>query len=237
MSNIYFKIENTLCVVRLGKTTNKKIAAPGEKIVQTYHFSEGQFNAAINRADMKTFFSHDADVCFDCPFAVSNGAKLSACYTHKGMQYLGFKSMLRGIAKRTTWDEIPQLTAGIERDILKAAKDRFVRFGSYGEPSLLPIELTRTICSLAKSWTGYTHQHSKRPEFSPFFMASTHNESEQTAAAVNGWRSFVASSVGIDSLVSCPASAEAGFKSNCSKCGLCSGTEGKGKKSVVILQH
>jgi hypothetical protein len=28
-----------------------------------------------------------------------------------------------------------------------------------------------------------------------------------------------------------------GFKSNCSKCGLCSGTKGKGTKSVIILEH
>lgn len=236
-NNIFFKINNTLCVIRLGKTTNKKIAAAGEKIVQTYHFSEGQYYAAINKADMKTFFSHDADVCFDCPFAVSNGAKLSACYTHKGMQYLGFKSMLRGIAKRATWDEIPELNKDIERDILKACNGRYIRFGTYGEPSILPIDLTRTICSLAKSWTGYTHQHKKRPEFSPFFMASTHSETQEKAAALNGWRSFVASPTGIDALVSCPASAEAGFVSNCSKCGLCSGTQGKGNKSIVILEH
>lgn len=236
-NNIFFKINNTLCVIRLGKTSNKKIAAAGEKIVQTYHFSEGQYYAAINKADMKTFFSHDADVCFDCPFAVSNGAKLSACYTHKGMQYLGFKSMLRGIAKLATWDEIPELNKDIERDILKACNGRYIRFGTYGEPSILPIDLTRTICSIAKSWTGYTHQHKKRPEFSPFFMASTHNETQEKDASANGWRSFVASPIGIDALVSCPASAEAGFKSNCSKCGLCSGTQGKGNKSVVILEH
>jgi hypothetical protein len=33
-----FKIQNTLCVIRLGKTANAKIAAFGEKVVQTYHF-------------------------------------------------------------------------------------------------------------------------------------------------------------------------------------------------------
>ena len=235
--NIYFKIDNTLCVFRVGKTTNKKIADKNETIVQTYHFSQGQFNAAINKADMNTFFSHDKDVCFDCPFAVSNGAKLSACYTHKGMQYLGFKSMLRGIAKVTTWDNIPNLNTDIEREILKHCNGKYIRFGTYGEPSLLPIGLTRTICAVAKSWTGYTHQHNKRNEFSPYFMASTHNANEEHKASLNGWRSFVASPIGIDTLVSCPASAESGFKSNCSKCGLCSGSQGKGNKSVVILEH
>lgn len=235
--NIYFKIENTLCIFRVGKTSNKKIAAPGETIVQTYHFSEGQFNAIKKGCDMREFFSHDAAVCFDCPFAYSNGAELSACYTHKGMQYMGFKSMLRSITKVTDWDNIPKLTTEIEREILKACSGKYIRFGTYGEPSLLPIDLTRTICSLAKSWTGYTHQHHRKQEFSPYFMASTHTIEQERTAALNLWRSFVASPSAIEGLISCPASAEAGFKSNCSKCGLCSGTEGKGNKSVVILEH
>jgi hypothetical protein len=33
------------------------------------------------------------------------------------------------------------------------------------------------------------------------------------------------------------ASKEMGFKTNCAKCGLCSGTEGKGKKDIKILEH
>jgi hypothetical protein len=235
MKNTIFKINNTLCVIRAGKTTNEKIAAKGETIVQTYHFSEGQFYAAINKADMREFFSHDRDVCFDCPFAYSNGAHINACYTHKGMQYLGFKSMLRGIAARTNWADIPELNADIERDILQMCNGRFIRFGTYGEPSLLPIDLTRTICAIAKNHTGYTHQHNKRPEFSPYFMASVHSETE--ANALINWRSFISADQNIDTAVSCPASKEMNYISNCSKCGLCSGTEGKGKKSVNILLH
>jgi hypothetical protein len=235
MKRVIFKINNTLCVIRAGKTSNEKISAKNETIVQTYHFSQGQFNAAINKANMREFFSHDRDVCFDCPFAYSNGAPLNACYTHKGMQYLGFKSMLRGIAARTSWDAIPELNADIEREILQLSAGRFIRFGTYGEPSLLPVDLTRTICAVAKNYTGYTHQHNKRPEFAPYFMASVHSETE--AQALPMWRSFIAAPEAIASAVSCPASKEMNNVSNCSKCGLCSGTSGKGKKSVNILLH
>ena len=234
---VIFKINNTLCVFRQGKTSNKKIAESNEKIVQTYHFSRGQFDVAQRKPTMAEFFSHDADVCMDCPFAVSNGAKLSACYTHKFMQYSGFVTMLRSIGNQTTWDDIPEFNEDIERDILKMCNLKYVRFGTYGEPSLLPYHLASSICALAKSWTGYTHQWHKRPEYSTLFMASTHNEIGEEHASQNGWRSFVASARGIKGLVSCPASKEMGFKSNCSKCGLCSGTEGKGNKSVVILEH
>ena len=236
-NRITFKINGTLCVVRSGKTTNKKIAKPTEQIVQTYHFSRGQFEAAKRKTSMAEFFSHDADVCMDCPFAVSNGAKLSACYTHKVMQYSGFVSMLRSIANEQDWDDIPNLIPSIERDLYALSQGKYLRFGTYGEPSLLPYAVAKSMCAVAKSWTGYTHQWRKATEYNALFMASTHDQDQEQQAFNQGWRSFVAARHGISGLVQCPASKEAGFKSNCSQCGLCSGTEGKGKKSIVILEH
>jgi hypothetical protein len=41
----------------------------------------------------------------------------------------------------------------------------------------------------------------------------------------------------VQGIVNCPASKEQGLKSNCSKCGLCSGTQGKGNKSVYTIEH
>jgi hypothetical protein len=101
----------------------------------------------------------------------------------------------------------------------------------------MPIELVHHICNVAKNWTGYTHQWKSKIEFAPYFMASTHSEEEERIASLIGFRSFVASPKPISQFISCPASSEMGFKSNCSKCGLCSGTKGKGQKSVIILEH
>lgn len=235
MKKIIFQQNDILTIITVGKTTNKKIAEANEKIVQTSHFSKEQFEIAKGKTSMREFFSHDGKVCMDCPFAVSNGAKLSACYTHKMMQYSGFLSSLRSI--RMDWDEIPTLSLAMVSNIIEMCQHRFVRFGTYGEPSLLPIELVDQICKVAKNWTGYTHQWSKRPEFSPYFMASTHTEDEERIATLIGYRSFVASPIPLPQFISCPASEEMGFKSNCSKCGLCSGTNGKGKRSVIILEH
>jgi hypothetical protein len=185
----------------MGATSNKKIAMPKEKIVQTYHFS-------------------------------------SACYTHKMMQYSGFLSSLRSIGKlHESFDYIPEIDAKIHMQIVGLCENKYVRFGTYGEPSLMPIELVGNIIKGAKSWTGYTHQWRKKPEYAPYFMASTHTEYEETVASLIGYRSFVASPIPIAQFISCPASEEMGFKSNCSKCGLCSGTMGKGNKSVIILEH
>lgn len=237
MKKIVYRQGDTITIVTQNSTSNKKIASPGEKIVQTYHFSREQYEIAQGKTSMKEFFSHDGKVCFDCPFAVSNGAKLSACYTHKMMQYSGFLSSLRSIGKLMQFDDIPEYSIQIGADIVTMCDNKYVRFGTYGEPSLMPISLVKCIVVVAKSWTGYTHQWSKKPEYAPYFMASTHTEDEERVATLIGYRSFVASPTPISKFISCPASEEMGFKSNCSKCGLCSGTQGKGKKSVIILEH
>jgi hypothetical protein len=235
---LVFRIGDVLHIVSASTTSNKKIATPKEKIVQTYHFSREQFDEAQNKTTMRDFFSHDGKVCMDCPFAVSNGAKLSACYTHKLMQYSGFLSQLRSVGKKyKSFDDIPELTALDYNTIVLMCHGLYVRFGTYGEPSLLPIDLVERICNVAKSWTGYTHQWRKRDEYAPYFMASVHSAMEEEIASLIGYRSFVVASETHPQFISCPASEEMGFKSNCSKCGLCSGTKGKGRKSVVILEH
>jgi hypothetical protein len=238
MKRVIFRQDDVIHIISANKTSNKKIATSTETIVQTYHFSRGQFDEAQGLTSMRDFFSHDGAVCMDCPFAVSNGAKLSACYTHKMMQYSGFLSMLRSIGKFTSFDDIPTLSESHRYDIVKMCDSRYVRFGTYGEPSLLPIDLVKQMVSVAKSWTGYTHQWRKIDHnYARYFMASTHTTEEEATASLIGYRSFVASPTPIAQFISCPASEEMGFKSNCSKCGLCSGTQGKGTKSVIILEH
>jgi hypothetical protein len=239
MKKLLFRQADALIVFTFGKTSNKKIATPSETIVQTYSFSRGQFDEARKQAtSMREFFSHDKPVCGDCPFAVNNGAKLTACYTHKLMQYSGFLSSLRSIAKGfESFDAIPELTDELADQIVGGAQGRYVRFGSYGEPSLIPLGLVSRIIDASKSHTGYTHQWRVKPEYSAYFMASTHTIEQEREARANGWRSFVASKTIVDGLVNCPASNEQGFKSNCAKCGLCSGAQGKGNKSIVILEH
>jgi hypothetical protein len=237
-TKMVFRIGEVLHIVSASTTSNKKIAMPKEKIVQTYHFSREQFEEAQNETTMREFFSHDGEVCMDCPFAVSNGAKLSACYTHKVMQYSGFLSMLRSTGKQyKSFDDIPEYDEEIHLLCDDVCVNKYVRFGTYGEPSLLPLDLIKTMTWVAKNWTGYTHQWRKTDVFAPYFMASVHSAIEEEVATLIGYRSFVVASETQSQFISCPASKEMGFKSNCSKCGLCSGTMGKGSKSVVILEH
>jgi hypothetical protein len=244
MKRVTFIQDNTVQVFRLGKTTNAKISKGNENIVQTYTFSVDQFDyirevlESNSKPTLKGFFSLDAKNCFDCPFSVSGGN--GGCYTHKYMQYSGLVSMLKSLIREfKTVENIPTYDSTIEAQLIKMSIDKYVRFGTYGEPSMHPIEVVKQITKVAFSWTGYTHQYFRKPEYAAFFMASVHNQAQaMTADAKFGYRSFlVTKHDDVENIVHCPASKEMGFKSNCADCGLCSGTSGKGKKSVLILEH
>lgn len=234
MDKIVWLENDNVFVIRKGKTSNKKIS-DGSDIVQTYTFSKDQWLLATTSSGfgMKKFFAMDGTNCLDCPYSGNQGE--GGCYTHKFNQYVGFLSMLRSIK----FSDLTPYDAEKQRQCIDMAKDSYVRFGTYGEPSLLPIRLVEYMSDVAKSWTGYTHQWKKvwALPYSKYFMASTHNKEETYKAKLKNYRSFIASTTGTEKAVTCPASAEAGFKSNCASCGLCSGMLGKGKKDIKILEH
>jgi hypothetical protein len=144
--------------------------------------------------------------------------------------------MLKSIAREfKNVQEIPSINL-LENKIVDLSKDKYIRFGTYGEPTLIPVNLVSGMVNASKSHTGYSHQWAKKPEYAPFFMASTHSEGQANMAQKLGFRSFIASNKTLTNAVVCPASKEAGFKSTCEKCGLCSGQR-KGTKNIQILEH
>jgi hypothetical protein len=231
-----FKLNETIQVFRLETTSNDKIEADKKrKIVQSYTFSRKQFEliATGTNEGMRMFFSVADSNCLDCPFN-----EFGKCYTHKFNQYVGFVSMLKSISKDyPTFDQIPDYSERIESEILSMCADKYVRFGTYGEPSLHPFDLLLQVVAICKNHTGYTHQWEKKPELNTMLMASVHDAKGDNNAKKMGFRSFIATDTKIQGAVNCPASKEAGYKSHCSKCGLCSGSEGKGTKSVYIMLH
>jgi hypothetical protein len=221
-------------VVRKGKTTNAKIS-DGSHLVQTYTFSVKQWELATTQKGfgIKAFFALDQANCLDCPFSMSNGN--GGCYTHKFQQYVGFVSLLRSI-KREDLSPFNDLKF---KQLVQMSMRSYVRFGTYGEPSLIDKNVVAAMVAVAKTWTGYTHQWAKpwAQKYGDYFMASVHNQAEAEQAKSKSYRSFIASNDNSEDAVSCPASKEAGFKSNCASCGLCSGMTGKGKKDIKILKH
>jgi hypothetical protein len=241
-SRIAWHDGNVLHVIRLGKTTNAKIARPTDKVLQTYHFDLRQLalvrshhRAGLN-IPMADFFALDAANCMDCPLSSNSGN--GNCYTHKYMQFSGFVSMLKSLCNEEIYEG---LTAVQRADIMKMAERAdFIRFGTYGEPSLLDIGIVGDIVLSKRDgveWTGYTHQAGNEwaQQYSAYFMASAHSDAD--AVSFTGWRSFICLEPDDTSEgVQCPASKELSV-SNCSTCGLCSGIVGKGNKNVKINMH
>lgn len=239
MKRFEFRTGNVVIVFRIGKTTNNKISN-GLPIVQTYTYSVDQFNYIANGGGVGGMFEFDKDNCLNCPLSGTNRIEgQPKCYTHKFTQAQGFVSQIRSIIRKYNGvDNIPQLPNVIPNALLKACKDMYIRFGAYGEPVFIPIDWMKAIADVAKSYTGYTHQwhDEKYLPYSAFLMASTHSVFERAIAVDFGWRCFTSNKESIDDVV-CPASSEAGVKSNCAKCGLCSGTTGKGNVNIQIMLH
>jgi hypothetical protein len=242
-NRIAYKDNGNLIVFRYGKTSNKKIASPNENIVQTYTFSQEQFNYVENcltvgeKPNFKHFFSLDGKNCGNCPLSANQNYKLGKCYTHKVMQYSGFISMLKSIVNQfQTFNNLPTFE-DVKNDSFFTNKivNTYIRFGTYGEPTKIRLELIQAITEICKDWTGYTHQYLNNKEYLNYFMASSHSEKQANSIEA---RSFIAlTDLSTSKAVNCPASNEQGFKSNCSACGLCSGLKGKGTKNVKILVH
>jgi hypothetical protein len=228
-----FILDQNLIVFKLGKTTNTKISSGTEKIVQIYTYSLEQVEYVKSNPEKfsyKTFFSLANSNCFECPFR-----GYLKCYTHKFTQARGFISSIKSILVE---DNILEFNSELSNKLVNMCKGRYIRFGTYGEPSVLPLTLVESIVNVSFSHTGYTHQWLKKPEFSKYFMASIENEKQAIFAQKLGYRSFIVTKDILPSkiAINCPASKESGYKTTCEKCNLCSGNR-KGSKDIFILEH
>jgi len=206
-------------------------------VVQTYHFAEEQVR--------DNNFTDDTNTCFDCPYSYNqNNGKSGGCYTHKGMQYVGLKSMLNRLNKLYHNNSIKPLDPQQVKDYLSASKylhPKVVRFGAYGEPVLLPLNLVGKLYKLAPKTTGYTHQWHKPlvSAYSKYLMASCHSVIEASVANSMGWRGFV--SVDKSQLTAgaiCPAAKEfKGHKKTCVECGACNGRSTGRTNNIFINKH
>ena len=175
----------------------------------------------------------DANVCLDCPLRGFKGKK-RICYVDIGRA----PSQIWAKYQRGGY---PLLA---ESEYARVFGGRAVRFGAYGEPVLIPLPMVSTIASLAKKRTGYTHQW-RKPEFQAyraFLMASCDSPADYARAHDMGWRTFRGRAAGEPMLageISCPASDEAGKRTQCDRCGLCDGSRGASdaRKNIVILIH
>lgn len=106
-----------------------------------------------------------------------------------------------------------------------------VRFGAYGDPVLIPLDLVDHLAGLDvnhKHWTGYTHQWQleQYQAYRRYFMASVHTLEEMQRAWSMGWRTFRVGRMNeqpIAGEIHCPAQTTQDLQ--CVDCFACNGND------------
>ena len=161
-------------------------------------------------------------ICQGCPFASGEG-----CYVNVGQSPLTiWRAYHRGNVPYLRVKDYPTKFAG-----------RKVRFGSYGNPTLIPLRIVQRIASIADGFTGYFHNwkemgKAKARKWNRYFMASTETTDSLLLAKEWGLRVFHASPIKPAGLLECVADSHG---KECIDCMLCEG--GKNAKDIWINPH
>ena len=203
-----------------GKTANRKTG----DMIQTY----------ILRRDIDPMFARrlgeDKSVCGDCKHRENSTCYVNLCHGPLPI----FRSYHDDNYKN------------YEDEDIEYFRDRYIRIGSYGDPAAVPFEIWENICNVVKGYTGYTHQWNWKncdQRLKRYCMASVDSiknyYKEYEKAKSMGWRTFRVYGTDTEENIYdtlqenefvCPASKEAGVKTNCQKCNSCSGLSKDTKK-------
>jgi hypothetical protein len=176
----------------------------------------------------------DVSICGDCKHrpSLSKETGEARCYVNVGQGATQvWKAYKRGNYPRISLETAKTFVRG-----------RNVRFGTYGDPCVAPIEIFQALAETCKGRTGYTHRWMDKdfnPEWKALVMASVDNVFEKLVADDMGMRYFrveIGTQTPLQGEVRCPASKEGGYKTTCTNCRLCSGNTIKAK-SIVISDH
>lgn len=174
----------------------------------------------------------DAAICGDCKHRPSlvaiNGE--APCYVNVGRSVRSvYDAYKRNRYVRASLETIAIAIAG-----------RNLRIGTYGDGAAVPAIVWHRLIRYAADWVGYTHQWRNvvASDWQGMLMASVDTTTEYADAKTLGWRSFrvAQDTVKLPTEISCPASKEAGQRTTCNDCLLCSGTSRKAK-DIVIIDH
>jgi hypothetical protein len=131
-----------------------------------------------------------------------------------------------------------------------ASIGRPVRLGAYGDPSMVPFDVWTRLLEGVTSYTGYTHQW-REPWYDARMGTLTMASADTATLASDAWelyhRTFRVRPVDPShpdhalrpGEIACPASDEAGKRSTCATCRLCSGarSDTDPRRSVAIIAH
>lgn len=176
----------------------------------------------------------DVSICGSCIHRGDGTGKGRSCYVTLFQGPRGvYAAYKRGSYDRATTDE--------QLETLGAS--RMIRLGAYGDPAAAPAAMWKKLLKRAEGFTGYSHMWKSidADDWHPLVMASVDSEDDMHEAHSEGWRTFRVTSgqsKAIDGLeINCPASEEAGRRTTCENCKLCSGTSSGSRKSIQIAAH
>lgn len=199
------------------KSANRKTGA----MVQTYIIRDDMnpVQAAGNRQDV--------GICGGCVHRKqANGRR--TCYVNLGQ---GPRSVYDAFT-RNVYPVVSLAQAAA------AVAGKFVRFGTYGDPAAVPVEVWATLANAAAGRTGYTHQwrNAKFAALAPYMQASCETAEDVARAHKLGFMgTFRVVPLGDEiptNALHCPASEEKGKAVQCVDCRACDGST-----DVVIYAH
>ena len=163
----------------------------------------------------------DKSVCGECKLRQSLGG---ACYVNLGQA----PNSIYNAFKKGSYPNLPLEQYGK----LSGLK---IRFGAYGDPYAVPVEILSKLKAVCSNNTSYTHQWelSNDEVLMNTSMASVDNVEQQKKAVANGWRTFRVARMDEELLrdeILCP-NVTSGVK--CIDCNLCSGNNISAKNIVV----
>ena len=211
------------------KSSNDKTG----NMVQTYIIGQDKSPIEMSRT------GEDFSICGSCvhrgtanPDKEKGGADDRSCYVMLLMVQSVWNAYSQGSYKRL----VDSPDVGVNFSGL------MVRLGAYGDPSAVPSSVWDNVLMHSKGRTGYTHQFGVegadvRPDLC---MISADTEAEARVQWGLGNRTFRVGHT-VDEMVKgheilCPASEEAGRRTTCNECKLCSGN-GIKAKSIFIPVH
>jgi len=175
----------------------------------------------------------DVTICGNCSHRKQQDGTRS-CYVNVGQGPNSvWKAYKRGSYSELNYLQLSQLLRG-----------KRIRWGAYGDPSVIDPGIVIALNKFAQGHTGYTHQW--RKEFaSPFkgiFQASCDGFNDYLSASDLGWKTFTVVSTKAQPTYAkqCPATVELS-QAHCITCKLCDGARsdiyvnahGSGKKYVI----
>ena len=176
----------------------------------------------------------DYSICGDCNLRgtpTTDPARKQAtnrpCYVNLGQgPLIVWKAYHRGT--------YPMADSWYDRTAL--GQGRYVRVGTYGDPSAAPAVVWEQLLQECSHYTAYSHFSGWRPDIA---MQSVDNYHQAWDHWRHGRRTFriITGVEQVDSAheVLCPASKEAGHRTTCAACKLCNGSTLA--KSIAIVQH